>query len=61
MRSLSASAGAKALALFSLALLAEILVETGREDIAVLDRHHAALLQERQGGMAGIAEQGGAH
>src|SRR6266545_5127888 len=37
--------------------LAEILVETGRNDITVLDRHHAALAQERQRRMAGIAEQ----
>src|SRR5262249_9031066 len=44
----------------SQARLAEILVETGRDDIAVLDRHHAALAQDRQRRMARVAEQGDA-
>src|SRR6516225_5557132 len=37
--------------------LAEILVETGRDHVTVLDRHHGALAEERQRRMAGVAQQ----
>src|SRR5262249_30551755 len=39
--------------------LAEIFLETGGDDVGVLDRHDATLPEERKGRMTGVAEERG--